>query len=88
MDSKGLTVCQNYVLGEEMEVKQRSTTSGTEKLGRRGHLLLLPPSAWADAITRLFSQVHFFFVCPSHVFLIFKPLGHFRELCGCITPPG
>lgn len=41
-----------------MEGKLRSTTSGIEKLGRRDHLLPLPPSAWAAAFMRLFSQVH------------------------------
>lgn len=58
-----------------MEGKRRSTTSGIGKLGRRGHLLPLPPSAWAAAITRLFSQVHIFLFVLHVSFSSSSPWG-------------
>lgn len=66
VDSKGPTACQNCVPGEEMERKQRGTTSGIGKLDRRSHLLLLPPCSWAAVIIRLFLQVHIFVMFVLH----------------------
>lgn len=72
-----------------MEGKQRSATSGIGKLGRRDHLLPRPPSAWAAALTRLFSQVH---IVLSVLHLFFwahlEAPEHSRESPGSVAPPG
>lgn len=72
-----------------MEEKQRSTTSETGKLGRHDHLLPLPPSAWATAFPRLFSQVHIVLLV-LHLFFWahLKVPEHPRESPGSVTPPG
>lgn len=67
VDSKGPTACQNHVPGKEMEEKERDTTSGIGKLGRRSHLLLLPPSSWAAVNTGLFLQVHVCVLLALHL---------------------
>jgi hypothetical protein len=89
VDSKGLTACQICV-PEEMEGKQRGTTSGTGKLDRRGHLLLLPPSSWAAVIRGLFLQVNILLCLSSACLsgLILKPLRQSREPCGSVKTPG
>lgn len=67
VDFKGPTACQNHVPGKEMEEKERDTTSGTGKLDRRSHLLLLPPSSWAAVNTGLFLQVHVCVLLALHL---------------------